>query len=111
MGKTVYIIVEQLLCVLLQAHKGINFCIDTVHVPHSLRTTVKHAPKFKQEFLISEYNCALSYFSQLQVQRSEHSKSILMHLHGVQPFAALQEHLIRSLHALTASGIVIHTGS
>ncbi len=52
-----------------------------------------------------------SYFSQLQVQRSVHSKSALMHLHRVQPLTALQEHLIRSLHALAASGIVIHTGS
>ena len=34
-----------------------------------------------------------------------------MHLNGVQVFAALQKHLNRSLHALTASGIVIHTGS
>ena len=41
-----------------------------------------------------------SYFSHLQVQRSVHGKSALMHLHRVQPLTALQEHLIRSLHAL-----------
>jgi len=42
------------------------------------------------------------------VQRSVHSKSALMHLHWVQPLAAVQVHFIRSLHVLLASGIAIH---